>query len=79
MPSMKSEPFTTVSEQLRRAIELAPVSRYKLAQQTGLDQGLLSKFIHGQTGLSLESVDLLAQALGLELRPIKKPRAKKGG
>ena len=59
-----------VSEQLRAAIAAAPVSRYRLAKRTGLDQGLLSRFMHGHCGLSLESIDLLAEALGLELRAI---------
>ena len=57
-----------VSDQLRAAIDAAPISRYRLAKLTGLDQALLSRFLYGQCGLSLESVDLLCEALGLELK-----------
>ena len=69
-----------MTDQLRRAIETADKSRYKLAQETGIDQATLSRFMHGKGGLSLDGWDLLAEALGLELvarRPAKR-RAKKG-
>ncbi|OHB82348.1 MAG: hypothetical protein A2V98_05815 [Planctomycetes bacterium RBG_16_64_12] len=71
---------TKVTDQLRRAIETADKSRYALAQETGIDQATLSRFMHGKGGLSLAGWDLLAEALGLELvarRPAKR-RAKKG-
>jgi transcriptional regulator with XRE-family HTH domain len=66
-----------ISDALRRAIETADRTRYALAQVTGIDQATLSRFVHGKGGMSIDAIDLLAEALGLELVPRQKP--KKGG
>jgi len=69
-----------VSEQLRKAVERAPVSRYAIYKATGIDQAVLSKFVRGERmGLSMETVDDLCEYLGLELvaaekKPEKKPK-----
>jgi transcriptional regulator with XRE-family HTH domain len=60
------------SEQLKRAIRESALSRYALSQATGVDQGTLSKFLAGQRGLSLDSVDKLVDALGMTLTFQKK-------
>jgi len=65
---------TKVTDQLRRAVETADKSRYALAQETGIDQATLSRFMHGKGGLSMEGWDLLAEALGLELVAKRRPR-----
>lgn len=57
----------TLSEQLKAAILNCGQSRYRISQQTGITEATLSKFIHGHHGLSLETVDLLGQYLGLRL------------
>ncbi len=58
---------TSLSDQLRRAIETADVSRYRLSQQTGISQSLLSRFMHRTAFFSEESLNTLADALGVEL------------
>lgn len=59
-----------VSEQLRKAVEQAPVSRYAIFKATGIDQSVLSKFVRGERmGLSMETVDVLCDYLGLKLVP----------
>ncbi len=63
------------SEVLRRAILKSKLSRYEMWKETGIDQAVLSRFIHGKKGLSMESIDKLVDLLGLELRP----RTRKGG
>lgn len=66
---------TKFSEQLRKAVERAPVSRYAIHKATGIDQAVLSKFVRGErTGLSMETVDLLCDYLKLNLVPPKKTR-----
>jgi len=67
---------TTLTDQLRRAIETADKSRYALWKETGIDQATLSRFIHGKGGLSLDGWNRLAEALDLELtkrQPAKRP------
>ena len=61
----------TFSEQLRSAIERTPVTRYRISQETGIAEGVLSRFVHGHVGLSLDTVDMLVRYLDLELAPRK--------
>jgi len=65
MPKKKQR--LSLSDQLRQAIERSGVSRYSIWQQTGIDQGSLSKFMDGERGLSIESIDKLADLLGLHI------------
>jgi hypothetical protein len=60
----KKLPFT---ESLREAVRNAPVSRYKMAKDTGISQGNLSHFVHGARGLSMHNLDVLCEYLGLSL------------
>ena len=55
------------SEQLRQAIDQDERSRYRISMQTGIPQGQLSRFMHSKGGLSLRSVDLLCECLGLTI------------
>lgn len=62
----------TVSEHLRAAIEAAPVTRYRIAKETGVTQAALSRFVVSGRSLDLASVDKLAAYLGLELVQTKR-------
>jgi hypothetical protein len=55
------------SDQIRRAIGDSGETRYRIAQETGLNEAALGKFFHGERGMSLESLDILAEHLGLEV------------
>jgi len=67
MQAMRMRRPNQVSEQLRKAIVAGSKSRYQIAKETGLDEGLLSRFVHRKSGLSMESIDLVSECLGLEL------------
>ena len=69
---------TTFSETLRQAIEDSGLSRYRISQETGIEQSALSRFMSGKTGLSTSTIDKLAELLGLEL-VVRGPKKKKGG
>ena len=56
-----------IYEQLRKAIRAGGKSRYKLWQETGIDQGQLAQFMAGESGLSVESTERLIEALELEV------------
>jgi hypothetical protein len=60
------------SEQLRTAVRESEASRYQISKETGIDQATLSRFVAGTAGMSLDSVDRLMDALGLEIRPRKR-------
>lgn len=64
MPKKKQ---MSLSDELRQAVERSGQSRYSIWQQTGIDQGSLSKFMDGERGLGLESIDKLADLLGLHI------------
>jgi DNA transposition AAA+ family ATPase len=63
----KKENRKPLSDELREAVERSGLSRYSIWQQTGIDQGSLSKFMDGERGLGLESIDKLADLLGLHI------------
>jgi transcriptional regulator with XRE-family HTH domain len=56
-----------MTEVLKAAIEQSEVSRYKIAQDTGILETSLSRFMRGETSLRLDKADLLAAYLGLRL------------
>ena len=68
---MTKKPF---SEQLRAAIRESQLTRYEIWKQTGILQSVLSRFVNGGT-VSLDTVDVLVEFLGLELVP--KPAKKR--
>lgn len=65
-----------VSEQLRRAVETCGETRYRIAQQTGINESTLSRFVASGRGLSMDNCDLLCAYLGLELK-IKRGKSRK--
>ena len=79
------------SDVVRRAVNAAGVTRYRLCKASGVDKGTMSRFMAGKGGLPIESLDALAPVLGLRIvvdgpvnvpppkRPGRKPKAKKGG
>ena len=76
MPKKKQR--LSLSDELRQAIERSGVSRYSIWQQTGIDQGSLSKFMDGERGLGMESIDKLAELLGLHIVAEPESRRPKG-
>ena len=68
-----------LSEQLKAAILNADVTRYRIAQETGLTEAALSRFVNGVAGLSLDSIDKIGEYLSLDITTRKqKPRTRKG-
>lgn len=68
-----------ISEQLKDLILNADVSRYRIAQETGLTEAALSRFVNGVAGLSLDSIDKIGEYLDLEITTRKQnPRSRKG-
>ena len=53
--------------ELRRRVERGTMSVSLLARKTGLGQPHISNYLHGQRGLSLQSLDKVLEALGSEI------------
>ena len=63
-----------IGEQLKKAIQEGRLSQAALARGTGLSEGQISRFLRGERGLSLESIDKLLDVLELEI--VIRPRRK---
>ena len=61
---------------LRRVIERSKLSRYSISKGTGISQGQLSRFLNRQRGLAVDSIERLANYLGLEIKIGLKRRRK---
>lgn len=61
-----------MSETLRRAAKDSEQTAYALAKGSGIDRAAVVRFLNGERGLNLDSAGLLAEYLGLELRPVRK-------
>ncbi len=57
----------TLSKQLRWYVKNCGVSTYRLERETGIHNSALSRFIRGERGLSVESMDTLGRFLKLVL------------
>ena len=64
----KRKPLEPLTNQLRRAIDDSGMTRYRIAQETGVSEATLSKFYLGQRGLSMEAMDALGECLQLEIK-----------
>lgn len=64
-----------MSDQLRNAINDSGLSRYAVCQACGIDKGTMSRFMAGEVGLSLETIDRLADYLGLQI--VRRPKRRK--
>jgi plasmid maintenance system antidote protein VapI len=68
----------TMTEQLRRCIDAAGISRYAICKAVGLPESTMSRFMAGKCGLSLATVDRLGELLGLEIITRGQARKTKG-
>lgn len=63
---------------MRKAIEVSGQSRYRISQETGIAESVLSRFMSGQTSLTVETAERLADHLGLEI-VLRPKRSRRGG
>ena len=65
--SMAKQSRATLIDQIRQAVLNADLTRYQISQQTGIDQASLSRFVHGERGLSEEGINAIGELLNLEI------------
>ena len=70
--------MSAIYDAIRRTIAESGKTRYRLWQETGISQAQLCEFLHGRRGMSVENLETLAQALGLEItvRPAKRKKGR---
>ena len=67
-----------IEQQLKDAIESSDLTRYRLAKETGLSEGLLSNFVNGRRTITMKTAARLAAYFDLELRSRRKRKGKIG-
>ena len=70
--------MSKIFDKIRNAIKASDKTRYQLWKETGIKQSQLSRLMSGQSGVSVENLERLADALRLEiiLRPTKAKASK---
>ena len=69
----------SITDDLGEAIErrLKRETRYRIAKDSGVDFAILSRFLSGQRSPRLDTVDRLAEYLGLKLTKARVSKKKK--
>ena len=70
--------MSKIFNEIRNAIKASDKTRYRLWKETGIKQSQLSRLMSGQSGVSVENLERLADALRLEIiiRPAKAKASK---
>ena len=69
--------MTRILDAICEAIEASDKTRYRIAKDTGISQAHLSRLMSGERGLSIDTLERLADYLGLEIT-IRHRRRQKG-
>jgi transcriptional regulator with XRE-family HTH domain len=69
LPDM-AKPLKQFSDQLREVVGECGIPPAEIARQTGIDKSTLSRFLSGERGLPMATLDMLAEFLRLEIRLI---------
>jgi hypothetical protein len=65
MGKRKTKQPATLSEQLRDIIENGPVTRYRIAKESGVDASQLHRFVNKTGKLTTDSLDKIGAVLKL--------------
>ena len=62
------KPLPAFSDQIRQAVTDCGMSQYAISKQTGISKSTLCRFMNGERGLPMTTLDTLAAYLRLEVR-----------
>jgi transcriptional regulator with XRE-family HTH domain len=65
---------TKFIDRLRQLLRESGMQQKEISEATGVDRAVVSKFINGQVGLSMESINALAEYFGWEIVVKKKAK-----
>jgi transcriptional regulator with XRE-family HTH domain len=61
------------SDEIRRAVDASGLSRYRICKEIDITESTMSRFMNGTGGLSMASLDKLAELLALSITTRPKP------
>lgn len=64
-------------DEIRRAVETSGKTRYRIAKESGVSAGQLSRLVNGERGMTVETIERLADHLGLKITIEPKNKTKK--
>jgi transcriptional regulator with XRE-family HTH domain len=64
---MANKRTNLLTDQLRQAIDDSGLTRYRIAQETGISESALAQFYNGHRGLSIEALNALGEFLQLRI------------
>jgi transcriptional regulator with XRE-family HTH domain len=65
-----------LAEAIRQAVAASGRTQADIAAQAKVSAPELSRFIRGERSMNSRAVERLCEVLGLELRPVRKPKRK---
>ena len=63
---------------IRRAVEASGKTRYRIAKESGVSGGQLSRLVSGERGMTVDTIERLADYLGLRITIEPKGKTTKG-
>lgn len=64
-------------DEIRRAVEASGKTRYRIAKESGVSAGQLSRLVNGERGMTVDTIERLADYLGLKITIEPKNKTKK--
>jgi len=71
----KYDGLMALTDDLVKAISTDGRTRYRIAQDSGISAGILSRLVNGHRGVSIETAERLAGALGYQIE-LNKPKGR---
>jgi transcriptional regulator with XRE-family HTH domain len=60
--------MSNLVDSIRQAVEASGKTRYRIAKESGVSAGQLSRLVNGERGMTVETIERLADALGLAIK-----------
>lgn len=63
---------------IRRVIKASGLSLYAVARDSGINVAPIQRFMAGEHGMTIDTAERVGRVIGLELRAVKRDKAKGG-
>ncbi|MBX3408130.1 MAG: helix-turn-helix transcriptional regulator [Phycisphaeraceae bacterium] len=67
-----------LTDTIRRAVESSGQTRYRIAKESGVSAGQLSRLVNSERGMTVDTLERLADHLGLRIEVVPKAKTRKG-